>query len=199
MNIPLRFALQKNIARIQSYGYNTFFVNFRIKEYMKGQTIIEVMVGLAVGIIILSAVTTAVLTSLNNVRQSSSQDQTGSAAAEGLEIVRKMRDTELAAFKNLEGTYCLSSSCTSLSSQVGDACGRKVEPCGENVGTYVREVTIEKNASSCRLTPAPTDVSLNGTKVSVIVSWKDAMCQDPDNSYCKSSNFDSCLFPVIQQ
>ncbi len=166
---------------------------------MKGQTIIEVMVALAVGIVILSAVTTAVLTSLNNTRQSTSQDQSGSAAADGLEIVRKMRDTELAAFKNLEGTYCLSSTCTSLSNEQGGSCGKKIAPCGENVGSFIREVTIEKNASSCLLTPAPTNVLLNGAKVSVRVSWEDTSCKDPDNSYCKSSNFDSCLFPVIQQ
>lgn len=164
---------------------------------MKGQTIIEVMVALAVGIVILSAITTAVLTSLNNVRQSSSQDNSGRYATDGLEIVRKMRDTQLAAFKNLNGTYCLAESCTSLTSEVGASCGKKITTCEETSEGYQREVTINKNTSSCAVTPAPQDPSLNGTQVSVKVSWKDRQCQDPDNPYCKESVVESCLFPVI--
>lgn len=165
---------------------------------MKGQTIIEVMIALGVGIVILSAVTTAVLTSLNNVRQSSSQDKSGSYATAGFEVVRKMRDTQLAAFKNLNGTYCMADGCTSLNNEVGGSCGKKAVSCEENSDGFVREVTFSKNTSSCAVTPAPTDRSLNGTQVRVKVSWTDRQCQDPDNPYCRESIVDSCLFPVIQ-
>lgn len=166
---------------------------------LKGQTIIEVMVALAVGIIILSAVTTAVLTSLNNVEQSSSQDQSSNYATDGLEIVRKVRDTQLATFKNLDGTYCLATSCTSILTQPDTSCGQKVADCEESERGFIREVTIQKNASSCRLTPAPTDVSLNGAQVTVKVMWRDSKCTDPDNPYCHDTSMQSCLFPTLVQ
>lgn len=165
---------------------------------MKGQTLIEIMVALAVGIIILSAITTAVLTSLNNVEQSSSKDQSGSYATDGLEIVRKMRDTQITAFRNLSGDYCLASTCTTLSNQQGDVCGKKISTCQENNKGYIREVTISKNATTCRVTPAPTNASLNGTQVTVKVLWKSSQCRNPDDPYCHSSTVQSCLFPIIQ-
>lgn len=166
---------------------------------MKGQTIIEVMVALAVGIIILSAITTAVLTSLNNVHQTTTQDQSGSYATDGLEIIRKMRDTQLAAYKNLNGTYCLSDTCTNPTNTYSSSCGKKLTTCDSTAEGYVREVTIDKNASACKVTPAPTNSTSNGSQVSVTVSWKDTQCQDPDNPYCHESVVQSCLFPIIQQ
>lgn len=160
---------------------------------MKGQTLVEVVVALGAAILILSALTIAVVTGLHNVSQSSSQNDASQSAESGMETVQKMRDSDWTTLSSLSGTYCLADSCTSLSTTAG-SCGPKTGSCGVNVDNlYVREVTLTQNASSC-LTTAPTpSAPVTQVKVNVAVSWRDSKCTDPSNPYCHKTNLESCL------
>ncbi len=165
---------------------------------MKGQTLIEVMVALGVGMIILSAITTIVLTSLKNTEQTTSKDNSNSYAVDGLEKIRNMRDSDNGAFRNFNGNYCFDSSCNGFKGEVDRKCGRNTNKCEENSRGYIREVNFNKNSSECLVTPAPTNLASNGTQVNVKVSWKSNQCRDANNPYCHSIQVQSCLFPIIK-
>lgn len=61
---------------------------------MKGQTLLEVIVTSAVGILVVSALTFAVIFSLRNASFAKNQAQATKLAQEGLEIVRSLRDRD---------------------------------------------------------------------------------------------------------
>src|SRR5260221_1096022 len=115
-----------------------------------GQTLIEVLVGLASAVVILSAITLATVTALNNTEFSQNQNLATSYVQQGMEIVRNMRDTNFSTFNALSDHYCLASSCTALTAGVGP-CGSSLTQaaCGQNVSNFVREAEIDKAPSTC--------------------------------------------------
>lgn len=166
---------------------------------MRGQTLVEVVVALGAAVIILAALTIAVVTGLHNASQSSSQGFSTQAAAAGMELVQKMRDNDWATLSSLSGTYCLADSCSSLSETSG-TCGPKVGSCGVNYNNlYVREVTIAQNAASCLTTSPTPSAPVSQVKVDVTVSWRDSKCTNPSNPYCHSSSLESCLSNVYSK
>lgn len=153
---------------------------------VKGSTIIEVIVALAVTMIILTALTVAIVTSLGNVRRSETQNKSSQFVLEGMEIMRRMRDADYTTFFSLEGSYCLASSCSAVTTANG-ACGPKIDSCTENVDDfYIREVTIAQDSTTCN-SSAPE------TKVTVRLTWTDTSCKDDNNPYCHESVLESCL------
>lgn len=159
---------------------------------MKGETIIEVLIALAIGVGILSAITLAVITALKNTTQSTSQQQATQYAQDALESIRNMKENKITTFLSLPNTtYCFADSCTYLSTDSG-SCGPKGIECGLNVANrYIREVTIQHNASSCE--EATNDPTLTQSKVSVTVSWRDNTCTDVNNPYCHKTMVETCL------
>lgn len=160
---------------------------------MKGQTMIEVIVALGAAVVILSALTMAVITGLHNASQSSSELLSTQYAQGGMETAQKMRDNDWATLSSLSGTYCLADSCSAIS-ETGSSCGPKLGSCGVNVGDqYVREVTFTKDAPSClTATPVPS-APVSQMKVDVTVSWRDSKCTDPNDQYCHKTSITSCL------
>src|SRR5574342_63826 len=89
---------------------------------MKGQTLIEVLVALAVAVVVVSAITITSISSLSNVQLVKDQDHALKYAQEGIEIVRKIRNTDYEGFKlNYDGLYCLGDDQNMKSSSVCDA------------------------------------------------------------------------------
>ena len=77
----------------------------------KGQTLIEAVVVIAVGIVVVGALVFATIASLRNSGAAKNQAQATKLAQEGLEIVRTSRDRD-GVINNLSGTnYCWASSC----------------------------------------------------------------------------------------
>ncbi len=159
---------------------------------MKGETIIEVLVALAIGVTILSSITLAVITALKNTTQSTSQQQATQYAHSAIEKIRIMKENNFSAFLSLPNTtYCFADSCTSLSTNSG-SCGPKGVECGLNVANrYIREVTLQHNVSSCE--EATNDPTLTQSKLTVTVSWKDNTCTDVNNPYCHKTIVETCL------
>lgn len=159
----------------------------------KGQTVLEVVVALGAGIVVLSALTMAVVTSLNNAAQSNSETQAGQFAEQGIEIMRGMRDNNYVSFSSLSGTYCLAASCSAATTALG-TCGPRTTSCGTNVSNkFVREVQVEQNTSAClvsNVTPAPGSKQ---TRVIVNVAWTDNKCKDANDPYCHVTSLDTCL------
>lgn len=163
----------------------------------KGQSLIEVLVGLATAVLIMGAITTATISALNNAVYSKNQNLATNYAQQGLEIVRNLRDRKYSLFNELNGEYCLAKTCKQIdptSNDPQDPCGPKSIVCDQNVGgenadIFVRQVTVNPNSSSCKDT---TQQTTQGTYVTVNVSWYDAKCGS-SNVFCHNVKLGTCL------
>ncbi|MDO8604889.1 MAG: prepilin-type N-terminal cleavage/methylation domain-containing protein [bacterium] len=119
------------------------------KFSVKGQTMIEVLLALAIGVIIIAGISKAVNTSLSNSQFSKNQSSANQYAQEGMEIVRNLRPTP--------GSYCLAKGTTVLTSE-DIAVG-----CPQNVDAFAREVNIQGTGTGVK-------------NVTVTVGWSDSKC-----------------------
>jgi len=131
----------------------------------------------ALGIIglILSAITVAVMTSLNNATYDQNQTLAAKYAQQGTELVTQVRDQNYTSFQGVSGTHCLASGATTLGPAVGS--------CSANVGAFIREVQIQRNGCAA-----------NVSRVSVLVEFKDGKCTS--GTYCHIHTDVSCLSTV---
>lgn len=144
---------------------------------MKGQTLIEVLVALSAVVMIVSAIAVVIIASLNNAQFSRDQDLATKYAQEGMEILRKVRNSDYTAFRSYNGTYCLGKGQASLP-QASGACSTT------NVDNFVRMIQIEQTPG-CNATSA---------KATVSVSWTDGKCQS--GIFCHKSELISCFSTV---
>lgn len=166
----------------------------------KGQTLIEVLVALSAAVVVISAITVTVISSLNNTEYSRDQNLATQYSQEGLETVRNMRDQDIASISQSsipDGVYCLANGCSAINNDSSDAsCGPRTGlHCSQNINNFVREITIDHNASTCNgngPANAPTP-STPTVKVSVSTYWGDTKCTDSSNLFCHSVLLTSCL------
>lgn len=161
---------------------------------MKGQTIVEVVVALAAGIVVLSALTLMMLSSLNNASEGSSRTIATQYAQDGLETIRNIKDTNWSQLvllsNNGNNTYCMASSCSSLTLSSG-SCGPKVSSCGLNLTNFSRQVEIKPNDAKCiPQNPVPGKSFIRAV---VTVSYSDGKCTSSANPYCHNVQVESCF------
>ncbi len=156
--------------------YKVHLIDFFSINRERGQTLLEVLVALSAAVIILTAIIGAVTYSLNSSQFSTDQYLASQYAQQGLEVVRRLRDSGWDSFIGLNSTnYCLDKGSSTLRVMAGS--------CGQNVDLFVRAVTLHHNDAQC------SDVS----RVIVSVSWADGKCKDPTNPYCHKTDLVSCL------
>lgn len=143
-----------------------------MSDHSKGQTLIEVVAALGVAVVVVTLITISVIYALNNALSSKNQNTATQYAQEAMELVRTIRDSDLVAFNELSGNYCLAKGAATPTLKQGD--------CGQNVDIFKREITI---------TTAGCD---DGKKVQAIVSWSDGKCTAGD-LFCHEVNLVSCL------
>lgn len=142
-----------------------------------GQTLIEVLIALAAAVAIISAIVITVVTSLSNVEFSKNQNLASQYAREGIEIVRQMARNSWSTFLTYTNTnYCLSQGSTTLTAMPPSGCG-------QNVGVFVRQLTIDQTSVSCQ----------SSAKVTVTVSWSDSKCTPGTNIFCHQVQLQSCV------
>lgn len=171
----------------------------------KGQTIIEVIVALTTSVVIVAAITIAVITSLRNAEYSSSQNTATRYAQEGIEFLRFLRDSNYPRFKELASAnvtyYCLAKGatelsipppgeplkqqCTSSSVIIDNVYSRKIEFSSSDYCNPLQPPTAIPPA-----TPIPT-IANTSKRVTVTVSWTDGKCSDSER--CHSARMVSCL------
>lgn len=169
-------------------------------KWEKGQSLIEVLVGLATAVLIMGAMTVATVSALNNAEFSKNQHSAVQYAQQGVEIVRNLRDRDYALFSQLSGDYCLAKSCTSLdptSDNPQDPCGPKSIICSQNVGgenadIFVRQVSVYQNGANAADCSDATQSNTQAAKVVVNVSWFDAKCGS-SNIFCHTVTSSTCL------
>lgn len=144
---------------------------------MRGDTLIEVLIALAIAVVVISAITTLSISSLNNAQYVASQDQASKYAEEGMEIVRKIRNRNYAQYASYGGTYCLAKGATTLGS-VANSCTVNID------NKYIRSVEIEQDGG-CGTGLARTVVT---------VAWTDGKCNT--ETFCHTSRLSSCLSTI---
>ncbi len=162
---------------------------------MKGQTIVEVVIALGAGIVVLTALTLMMLSSLNNASEGSSRTLATQYAQDGLELIRNIKDNNWSQLvllsNNANNSYCMASSCSSLTLTSG-SCGPKITTCGINVGnTFSRQVDVKPNDSRCiPQNPIPGKSFIRAV---VTVSYGDGKCTNVSNPYCHNVQVESCF------
>lgn len=157
----------------------------------KGQSLIEVLVALAISVVVITAVTLATISALYNSQFSKNQNLASQYAQQGMEIIRKIKVSDPSTFSSLSGEYCMAEGCTLLNGNIGDDCGPPSGNCNsKKTGEiFVREANIDRQSSRCD----PDNVgSPSAVEAKVSVSWSDGKCP-LDNVYCHSAELVSCL------
>lgn len=165
---------------------------------MKGQSLLEVLLGFAIAGIVIGAITIAVISSLNNAQVSRSQNTATGYAQQALETMRQFRNNDVDVFRTFGGisakTYCFAVSCTKLSSTAGPPCGVKgFLSCGDNLGLpgFTREVKVRTRSSDCIPQPPLTQDRDYYVQVEAFVKWIDGQC--PGTTYCHKTQLSTCL------
>lgn len=158
-----------------------------MKKSQIGQTLIEVLVALSVISIIVTSITIAVITSLNNAEFVKNQNLATEYAQQGMEEIRFMRNTNYTSFTGLNGQYCLKDTCTQIVPSSQDCGTLGGNNCGSNVSTiFDREVDVYSGnvvQNPCKY----------GTSVTSTVSWADNKCTNRNNPYCHVVKLATCF------
>ncbi len=167
---------------------------------MKGQSLIEVLLGFAVASIVITAIVVAVISSLNNAQRSRSQNTATQYSQQALEVMRQFRNNDVDTFRTFGAigpsastTYCFDVSCTKLSSISGPPCGEKSASCGDNLGIpgFTREIQMTRGSTRC-LAPIPrTQPDEYYVRVEAFTRWQDGQCST--GTYCHEARFFACL------
>ncbi len=145
----------------------------------RGQTLIEVVIALAAAVAIISAIVITVVTSLSNVEFTKNQNLASQYAREGMEVVRQMARNSWPTFTTYTGVnYCLSQGSATLTTMPPTGCG-------QNVGIFVRQITIDQTSVSCS----------NSAKVTSTVFWTDSKCST-GAIFCHQVQLQTCVADI---
>jgi len=178
-----------------------------------GQTLLEAVIALAALLLILSASSIAIVTSVNNATFTRNQNQANKFAQAGIEEIRSLRDTDYTYFRDfiaggdtpgslikcLNGNMTFSPA-TSIPNTDCSSSGQVLTTTGNN--KFVRYVEfIRKNdqlRQKCFLSDGAGFVkdANKGTNVRVTVKWASGRCESTQ-PYCHSSYVESCVFPPL--
>ncbi|OGH14056.1 MAG: hypothetical protein A2687_02215 [Candidatus Levybacteria bacterium RIFCSPHIGHO2_01_FULL_38_26] len=152
-------------------------------KYQRGQSLVEVLLALAVAVLVITAITSVVIVALNNTTFSKNQNLANAYAQEGIEFVRALRDksysTLLLYNTSAPNSYCLAGGSTVPVAKSGPDCDGE----GNIQGGFIREIFIHESV----------DCEPGGDfrRVIVTVSWKDGKCTG--GNFCHRARINSCI------
>jgi type II secretory pathway pseudopilin PulG len=142
---------------------------------MRGQTLVEALIALAVGAIVISAAAILTQNSLNSAQTSKNQNLATQYAQEGIELARKDRNPPTSGSRR----YCVAGDATEL--------GTSSATCtSANIGSeYKREVVVSavNSAGAC---------GADAYEVRSVVSWNEGRCS---TAFCRNVELVTCLAP----
>ena len=154
-----------------------------------GQALLEVLIALTTAVIIISAMTVIVITSLNNAQFSKHQNEATQYAQQGIEILKNQSQSDWSTFSSKNDiNYCLSQS-NDLTTRTGTGTS-----CGLNLGIFSREVTIYQSLDDLNNNCDPKPDS---ALITVSVGWADNKCTDSSDQYCHKVKIKSCIYKDI--
>lgn len=145
-------------------------------EKQKGQTIIEAVVALTTIMLILTAISVVVVSSIYNSQFVRNQNLANKYSQQGMEFIRNMQANDIGQFASYNLiTTCIDEITSTLTTQ----------NCNEvNAGgTHVRTIQLNQDVSPC---------NTGETRVTVTTKWSSSKCPST-NTFCHSSILSSCL------
>ena len=150
----------------------------------KGQSLIEVLAVLSIAVIVVSAVSISVITALSSARINKEKTLATQKAQDAMEVVKRVKVTNYSSLNSLSGSYCFNVACAKNTNDISSCLLQKgPSGCPVNESIYSSDIMFEKDSPSCNLnqspTPGPTPAggSENGTKVTVIMGWRNGKSQ----------------------
>jgi len=144
--------------------------------YNRGQSLIEVIIAIAIATLIIVALINATITGMKNAQFSRNKETSVKLSQEGMEWIRVQRDNlSWDAFNDpalLGQTLCLNTlSNWSLLTSANSDCSATDLNCGYSLGNNIfkRMFFINTDAAIC-----PPNGSDNPLKITVTVCWKDS-------------------------
>lgn len=186
-----------------------------IKDLEKGQSIIEVLVALAVGVLVVSAITIAGLNALNNAQYGRDQTLATKYAQEGIEVAKNLSKADLSAFKTFGSTgtslcYCISDhdvKSATFSAYPECQASSVTTCCSLHCGRTLSDSSITPNTNcdsngNCKIirqVKVKQDASFSGecgtsnlAEATVSAYWTDSKCSST-NPYCHRVEATSCI------
>jgi hypothetical protein len=167
------------------FGEISLLTKVLSEQSQAGQMLLEVILALGVVVIVMGAIANIVVSSLSSAQYARNQSLANSYAQEGLNVLRRIRDSSWTEFSNyITGTkYCIKSDLTLSSTGAANCTGSlAVGP----DGIFSREVVFGNIGS--------VDCDA-GRKVSEIVSWTDGKCPS-GTSYCNKVKLVTCFLNI---
>jgi Tfp pilus assembly protein PilV len=174
----------------------------------KGQSLIEALIALGAAVIIVAAITIAVITAVGNSDFSKYQNLATGYAQQGIQIVTQKSQLDWVDTATYSGTWCLPQGTTDFYTSLGGA------TCPVNVtDKFVRELDFTKispcatpNANSPCCTPSSLPDSSSpqfcannpaacSSQVKVTVKWTDGKCSE-SLPFCHHVILDSCITDI---
>jgi Tfp pilus assembly protein PilV len=146
-------------------------------KFNRGQSLLEVLITLSVATIIIGAVAAAIVIALANTKFVGTQTTASEYAQQAMEIMKQIKDADYATYS----TYATNNYCFEANQQEPNASSSNTNGvpntngCSINLGSYVREVDIEKDSCDCGSNLATAD-QVRVDKVTVTVAWSDNKC-----------------------
>ncbi len=168
-----------------------------------GQSLVEALIALGAAAVIVSAITVAAISAVNNADFSKYQNLATQYAQQGMEIIRGEAQTWTTLYARAGSSasnnsyWCLDQSNT-FSQATNFVCNQNINNEKGNP-FFVREVILLK---VLYVTPTPPNdnIACNGNvKATVKVSWTDGKCPSlvtDSNHYCHNVTLDSCFANV---
>lgn len=151
-----------------------------VKNYFNfGQTLIEAILALSALLIVLSAISVAVVNSVSNSTFVKNQDKTNKYAQEGIEYIKRIKETNKEDFNDYSGSYCLgytSGVLQNLSAGSGATCN--------SLSTGFRH-------EAAFVSGGCNTGGFLGTRVTVTVSWASGKCAS--GSLCHKAELSTCF------
>jgi type II secretory pathway pseudopilin PulG len=173
----------------------------------KGQGLIEALIALGAAVIIISAITVAVITAVQNTDFSKYQNLATNYAQQGLAIVKQqsLLDWNNTATYGGALPFCLNQGATTLPPSSSTSCK------DINAGSmFIRQVDITKISPDPRCDNSNSPCCINGpivncadnpelcsSQVSVTVKWTDGKCLT-NSPFCHNVKLDSCLQDIYR-
>jgi type II secretory pathway pseudopilin PulG len=150
----------------------------------KGQGLVEALIALGAAVIIIAAITIAVITAVSNSDFSTEQNLATGFAQQGMEIVRQKSQLNWNSVATYSGTsiWCLPQETTDIYPQIAPSCQ------STNVANqFVRLINFDQTSSICT-----GNNSANIRQVEVTVKWRDGKCSG-GTDFCHKVVLDSCV------
>jgi hypothetical protein len=168
----------------------------------KGQSLVEALIALGAAVIIISAITIAVVTSVHNSDYSKYQNLATNYAQQGMEIVKQQSRLDWNNTATYAGTLCLGQGATALPPHP-IASGNCTDVNMGNI--FVRQIEIQHISPSqtcdnfnspCCIFGDIVNCDLNpdlcSSRATITVKWTDSKCAS-GVSYCHKVALDTCL------